>query len=234
MKLRFASYNIHKAVGMDRRRDPERIVAVLREVHADVIALQEADKRIGPREAVLPRALIDDSPWRVVPLAKRAQSMGWHGNAILVRRDLEITECHALDMPTIEPRGAACAVITAKGDGETHKFRVIGTHLDLSGIKRREQVRSLLGFVRDNGDMPSVILGDFNQWGMGTGAMREFAADWGHIAPGPSYPSRRPVARLDRIVHCGGWRCHHSQVHHSALAAVASDHLPIVAELELP
>lgn len=204
-------------------------MAVLRELHADVIALQEADRRIGAREAVLPRALIDDSPWRVAQVAKRPQSMGWHGNAILIRRDLEIAECHALDMPTIEPRGAACAVLLHGGQ----RFRVIGTHLDLSGLRRRDQVRSLLRFGSAHGSMPAVILGDFNQWGHATGAMREFADDWGQIAPGPTYPSRRPVARLDRIVHCGGWRCRAAQVHHSALAAVASDHLPIHADLEL-
>lgn len=214
---------------MDRRRDPERIVAVLRELHADVIVLQEADRRIGAREAVLPRALLDDSPWRVAHVAKRAQSMGWHGNAILVRRDIEIAECHALDLPTIEPRGAACAVLL---HGEK-RFRVIGTHLDLSGLRRRHQVRSLLRFGAEHGAMPAVILGDFNQWGHLTGAMREFASDWGQIAPGPSYPSRRPVARLDRIVHCGGWKCHAAHVHHSALAAAASDHLPIYADLEV-
>lgn len=230
MKLRFASYNIHKAVGLDRRRDPERIMAVLRELHADVIALQEADRRVGAREAVLPRALIDESPWQLVPVARRAQSMGWHGNALLVRRDLAIAECHALDLPTIEPRGAACAVIAEGGV----RMRIIGTHLDLSGLRRRDQVRSLLDFARDHGEMPTVILGDFNQWGVGTGAMREFASDWGQIAPGPSYPSRRPIARLDRIVHCGGWICEAAQVHHSALAAVASDHLPISASLTLP
>lgn len=229
MKLRFASYNIHKGVGTDRKRDPERIMAVLRETHADVIALQEADRRIGAREAVLPRALIDDSPWRVVPLAKRARSMGWHGNAILVRRDLKIDECHTLDLPTLEPRGAACAVLGS----DKRQFRVIGTHLDLSGLKRRDQVRAMLRFAADHGDMPTVILGDFNQWGHGTGAMREFANGWILIAPGPSYPSRAPLARLDRIVHCGGWQCHHAAVHHSALAAAASDHLPIHADLEL-
>jgi endonuclease/exonuclease/phosphatase family metal-dependent hydrolase len=216
-------------VGLDRRRDPERIVAVLRETHADIIALQEADRRIGAREAVLPRALLDDSPWRVATVAKRSQSMGWHGNAILVRRDIAIDECHALDLPTLEPRGAACAVIGVGG----MRFRVIGTHLDLSGLKRRDQVRSLLGFTAGHGSMPSVILGDFNQWGHTTGAMREFAPEWSQIAPGASYPSRRPIARLDRIVHCGGWQCHSAQVHHSALAAVASDHLPIHADLEL-
>lgn len=216
-------------MGLDRRRDPERIVSVLRELHADVIALQEADRRIGAREAVLPRHLFDESPWRVAHVARRAQSMGWHGNAILVRRDLEITECRALDLPTLEPRGAACAVIGSGAD----RVRVIGTHLDLSGLRRREQVRSLLRFASEHDDMPAVILGDFNQWGHTTGAMREFGPDWGLIAPGPSYPSRAPLARLDRIVHSRNLRCHGSSVHHSALAAVASDHLPIHADLEI-
>lgn len=215
---------------MDRRRDPERIVAVLRELDADVIALQEADRRIGARAAVLPRHLFDESPWRIANVAKRAQSMGWHGNALLIRRDLEIAECHALDMPTIEPRGAACAII---GTGDT-RFRVIGTHLDLSGLRRRDQVRSLLRYAAADAAMPTVIMGDFNQWGQLTGAMRELSSDWGHIAPGPSYPSRTPIARLDRLVHCGHWVCHGSHVHHSALAVVASDHLPIHADLELP
>lgn len=229
MKLRFATYNIHKGVGTDRRRDPERIMAVLRETHADIIALQEADRRLGTREAVLSRALIDDSPWRVAPVAKRAQSMGWHGNAILVRRDLEIDECHALDLPTLEPRGAVCAVI---GSGR-RQMRVVGTHLDLSGLRRRDQVHALLGFVADHGDMPTVIMGDFNQWGQTTGAMRAFGDTWHHVIPGPSYPSRAPIARLDRIVHCGRFHAGRSQVHHSALAAVASDHLPVWSDLDL-
>lgn len=229
MKLRFASYNIHKAVGLDRRRDPERVIAVLREFDADIIALQEADRRLGEREAVLPRALLDDSPWRPAPVAKRPRSMGWHGNAILVRRNLHVGDCLALDLPTLEPRGAVCVEI---GEGKS-RFRVIGTHLDLSGIRRRDQVRSLLSFVKSAPDMPTVLLGDFNQWGHATGAMREFEPAWSLITPGPSYPSRRPIARLDRIVHCGGWECCAHHVHHSALSSVASDHLPIHADLNL-
>ena len=89
MELTFASYNIHKAVGLDRRRDPERILSVLREIDADVIALQEVDRRIGQRATVLPRALLDDTPWKPVRVAKRPRSLGWHGNAILVRRDID-------------------------------------------------------------------------------------------------------------------------------------------------
>ncbi|TMM48080.1 endonuclease/exonuclease/phosphatase family protein [Qipengyuania marisflavi] len=230
MQLTFASYNIHKAVGMDRRRDPERIMAVLHEIDADVIALQEADRRIGERASVLPRSEIDDSPWRVAQLAKRPRSIGWHGNAILVRREFLVGDCHAVDLPTLEPRGAACADIVCHGQ----PIRVLGTHLDLSGLRRREQIRSLLGFVDGcDGDCPTIIMGDFNQWGRTTGAMREFADGWQLITPGKSYPSRQPVAHLDRIVASPHWHCHGAHVHHTRLSATASDHLPVVAELEM-
>lgn len=71
MRLTFASYNIHKAVGTDRRRDPDRVITVLREIDADIIALQEADLRIGERASVLERTALDDSPWKPVNVAKR-------------------------------------------------------------------------------------------------------------------------------------------------------------------
>ena len=230
MQLTFASYNIHEAVGLDRKRDPERILSVLNEIDADIIALQEADRRIGERASVLPRAEIDDTNWRVIEVAKRPRSIGWHGNALLVRRDLEILSGEALDLPTLEPRGAACGEIVVEG----RPLRVIGTHLDLSGLRRRDQIRSLLAFVGAcNRDLPTVIMGDFNQWGRTTGAMREFSSDWQIVTPGRSYPSRQPVATLDRIVASKHWRLVETEVHHTGLAAVASDHLPVIAKLEL-
>ena len=230
MQLTFASYNIHKAVGLDRKRDPERILSVLNEIDADIIALQEADRRIGERASVLPRAEIDDTHWRVIEVAKRPRSIGWHGNALLVRRELEILSGEALDLPTLEPRGAACGEIVVEG----RPLRVIGTHLDLSGLRRRDQIRSLLAFVGAcNRDLPTVIMGDFNQWGRTTGAMREFSSDWRIVTPGRSYPSRQPVATLDRIVASKHWRLVETEVHHTGLAAVASDHLPVIAKLEL-
>lgn len=230
MQLRFASYNIHKGVGIDRRRDPERIIAVLREIDADIIALQEADLRLGDRAAVLPRAALDDTRWRPAPVAKRARSMGWHGNALLVRRDLEFADARALDLPTLEPRGAVLCDILAQGQG----LRVVGTHLDLSGLRRRDQIRTLLRYLDAlDRTCPTVVMGDFNQWGNKSGAMREFAGGWQMLDCGLSFPSRRPVARLDRIVASDEWRVETARVHHSALAAQASDHLPIVAELSL-
>ena len=230
MQLTFASYNIHKGVGLDRRRDPERILSVLHEIDADIIALQEADRRIGERASVLPRADIDDTRWRVIEVARRPRSIGWHGNALLVRRGIDIVSGEALDLPTIEPRGAACGEIVVEG----HSLRVIGTHLDLSGLRRRDQIRSLLGFCSAcERNLPTVIMGDFNQWGRQTGAMREFAHGWHIVTPGRSYPSRQPVATLDRIVASTHWDVVSSDVHHTALSTVASDHLPVKAVLSL-
>ena len=80
---------------------------------------------------------------------------------------------------------------------------------------------------------PTVLMGDFNQWGHSRGALREFVSPWQALAIGNSFPSRRPLAPLDRIVHSGDWACSLAAVHHSALAAVASDHLPVRATLEL-
>ena len=228
-KLRFASYNIHKAVGVDGVRDPSRIISVLREIDADVVALQEADRRFGERESVLPRAALDDTHWQVVPVASRPRSIGWHGNALLVRRDIEVLESEPLHLPTLEPRGAVCARLRREGV----TFRAIGTHLDLSGLRRSDQVRAILGYCEGLAtDCPIILMGDFNQWTARSGAVRHFGR-WDVISPGPSFPSRRPVARFDRIALSPGWEVNGQGVHHSALAAQASDHLPIWLDAQI-
>lgn len=231
MQLTFASYNIHKGVGVDGTRDADRIVSVLREIDADVIALQECDRRFGQRATVIERAALDDTPWRALPVARRPRSLGWHGNALLVRRSFKPVESEPLVLPTLEPRGAV------RGDflvGQ-RRLRVVGMHLDLSGLRRRDQIRAVLDHVDDcDGACPAVLLGDLNQWGKASGAMREFGAGWQSLVPGPSFPSRRPVANLDRIVASHEWRVVEHGVHHSALASQASDHLPVWARLELP
>ncbi len=237
MKLKVASYNIHKGVGLDRRRDPDRILTVLREIDADVIALQEADRRYGLREAVIPRAALDDhSPWRAVEpghydSARTASSMGWHGNALLVRRDIEVIGACAVPLPTIEPRGAVCVSLRL---GE-QVVRVIGMHLDLSGLRRRAQVEAVCAHIAGH-DEPghAVMMGDLNEWSAAGGALAAFRAPLRVLTPGRSFPSRRPLAQLDRIVVSEGLHVERAGVHHSALAAVGSDHLPVWADLRLP
>ncbi len=232
MPLTFASYNIHKAVGLDRRREPERIMAVLHEIDADVVALQEADRRFGRRESVLPRQLLDDlSHYRAVPLGHRPDSIGWHGNALLVKRGITVIEAGVVPLPTLEPRGAVRADLLIAGT----RVRVVGMHLDLSGLRRRQQVRAILAHCERCGPpCPTVLMGDFNEWALHGGSFGELHPPWLVLAPGRSFPSRRPVAQLDRIVISGEWGLEGVHVHHSPLAARASDHLPVYARLMLP
>lgn len=232
MQITFASYNIHKAVGLDRRRDPERILNVLREVNADVVALQEVDRRYGRRMAVLPLdAIRSGTDYVPVPLSMKPDSLGWHGNAILARKGIDLVEAAAVPLPMLEPRGAIRADLVIEG----RRFRVVGMHLDLSGLRRRHQVRSVLSHCADcKIRIPTVMMGDLNEWAQRGGCLREFDASWRVLAPGRSFPSRRPIATLDRIVVSGEWEVSGTHVHHSPLSAVSSDHLPVFAALSLP
>ena len=229
-ELKFASYNIHKAVGSDGRYDPDRILAVLHEVDADIVALQEVDRRFGRRAAVLPRAHVEEHGYDIVHCATRPDSMGWHGNAILVRRGFAVLAAGPVHLPAIEPRGAVYAELEKDG----RRLWIAGMHLDLSGLRRRAQIRAVTGeFSRLEQPCPAVLLGDFNEWSPRGWPLRELGSAWQALAPGRSFPSRQPLAPLDRIVLSREWEVKAQGVHHSALAVRASDHLPVWATVRL-
>ena len=227
--IKVASYNIHKGIGLDRRRDPGRILEVLREIDADVIALQEADRRFGRKVCVLPESLLAaHSPWKPVALGL-AGSMGWHGNVLLVRKTANILDCETIHLPALEPRGAVMADVTFG----TFGLRVVGMHLDLSGLRRRHQAHSILAHVDASAERrPTVLMGDLNEWSRNAGCLRDFARDYGFAATGPSFHSRRPVGKLDRIMASRDLRILDCGVHISACSRRASDHLPIWARIE--
>lgn len=221
-----ASYNIRKGLGTDRRRNPHRILEVLHEIHADVVALQEADRRFGARQSALPAELISQGEYKAVPFDIRPGGIGWHGNAILVRHSAEITDCAPLLLPTLEPRGAVMAELRLGSQA----LRVVGMHLDLSGLWRRRQVRAIIEQLCRRPAMPTVLMGDLNEWSLHGGCIREFG-DF-HVAPtGRSYHSRRPVGCLDRIILTPDLHLVSCGVHVSERARMASDHLPIWARL---
>ncbi len=229
--IKVVSYNMHKAIGTDRRRDPMRTLAVLNEIDADVIALQEADRRFGTRAGVIsPHLLEEHSPWKAVPVGIRTQWMGWHGNALLVRKDAAVSHCETIQLPTLEPRGAVMADIRIDGS----PLRIVGMHLDLSGLWRRRQASAILAHIAGaSTQYLTVLMGDLNEWTRAAGCLRDFCRDYTSCNTGPSFHARRPVARLDRIlvsreitvVDCG--------VHESMAARTASDHLPIWARLRV-
>jgi endonuclease/exonuclease/phosphatase family metal-dependent hydrolase len=227
--IRVASYNMRKAIGLDRRRRPERTIEVLNELDADVIALQEADRRFGSRLSALPPHLIEEhSDYKPVPFAARAGSLGWHGNAILVRKSVEIVGCELLHLPSLEPRGAVLAEV--KLDGVI--VRVVGMHLDLSGLWRRRQAHAILAHLALRNPNPrTVLMGDLNEWSANGGCLRDFGHHLRFAECGRSFHSRRPIAQLDRIMVSDGLKIVESGAHGSAVARRASDHLPVWARL---
>ncbi|MHA6719298.1 endonuclease/exonuclease/phosphatase family protein [Sphingomonas sp. RS6] len=227
--IKVASYNMRKSIGTDRRRRPERTLEVLREVDADVIALQEADRRFGAREAVLTANLLaEHSPWKPVPFGMRARSMGWHGNALLVRKSAQIIDCEAIHLPTLEPRGAVMADLRIDGQ----PLRVIGMHLDLSGLWRRRQAHAILAHLAASTKAyPTVLMGDLNEWSAHSGCLRDFGTHFAFADTGKSYHARRPMARLDRIMASEALEIVESGVHTSLASRTASDHLPVWATL---
>lgn len=229
--IKVASYNIHKGIGLDRRRDPARIVQVLREIDADVIALQEADRRFGAKTCVIPLEMLEEeSPWKAISFGTRVGSMGWHGNVLLVRKDSVVMDSEPIHLPTLEPRGAVMADVRAGG----FPIRVVGMHLDLSGLWRRRQAHAILTHVDASAtSRPTVMMGDLNEWSKHAGSLREFGRNYSIAATGPSFHVRRPVAQLDRIMVSRELRVVECGVHHSATARKASDHFPIWARLEV-
>lgn len=227
--IKVASYNIHKGIGLDRRRNPERVVEVLREIDADVIALQEADRRFGTRACVLPYHLLEEhSDWKPIPVSLSALSMGWHGNVVLVRKSAVIVDSEAIHLPSLEPRGAVMADVRTTGG----MIRVVGMHLDLSGLWRRRQAAAILAHVDASLHRhPTVLMGDLNEWTAAAGCLRDFCRDHTIAPTGPSFHSRRPVGRLDRIMVSRDLRVADCGVHASAAARKTSDHLPIWATL---
>jgi endonuclease/exonuclease/phosphatase family metal-dependent hydrolase len=231
MPLKVATYNIRKCIGLDRKRDPARILAVLSEIGADIITLQEADRRFGARESCLPAAMIEaETPWTHVPFNIRPGGIGWHGNAILVRRGVEIKNAHPMDLPMLEPRGAVEAELIIDG----RHIRVIGAHLDLSGLWRRRQIKAMLAHIdAASRHLPTILMGDFNQWS-DRGALSEFAFHHHRILKTPkSFHTSRPVAQLDRIIVSHDVDVVDCGAHISPLSQKASDHLPIWADLSL-
>ena len=228
--IRVASYNMRKAIGTDRRRKPERTIEVLNELGADVIALQEADRRFGARTSALPLHMLEEhSDYKPVPLDTRSGSIGWHGNALLVKKSVEVLDKELVHIPSLEPRGAVLADLNVDGT----ELRVLGMHLDLSGLWRRRQAHAILAHLdRRDGDPATVLMGDLNEWSANRGCIRDFGQHHRFAECGRSFHARRPIAPLDRIMVNDRLDIVESGAHSSATARKASDHLPIWAALQ--
>ncbi|WP_037952387.1 endonuclease/exonuclease/phosphatase family protein [Sulfitobacter donghicola] len=227
-RIRIASYNIRKARGLDQKRNPHRILEVVNGLEADVVALQEADKRLGVRApAVSPELIEGETDFRVIETSTNGISLGWHGNAVLVRKGIITSAVTRLTLPGLEPRGAVRLTLDVFGG-----IDVVAAHLGLRRRDRRAQLALIEGACQK--DRRSVIAGDFNEWS----ATRGFEAleeRFDVISPGRSFHARRPIAGLDRFALSKGIAIYDAGVQQNAVSRIASDHLPIWADItEIP
>lgn len=229
--MRIASYNIHKCRGTDGRTRPERILEVIMEIDADLIALQEVDRRFGRRDGLLdPEAIRRQTGMRLLVQSDLPQGHGWHGNALLVRAEPKSYRRLRLRLPGFEPRGAIVAELNF-GGGE---FRVIAAHLGLLRQSRLDQASALLKAHREMAPMPTILMGDFNEWRRRRrSSLSVLEPTFSSGSPPLSFPSRRPIFALDRILGWPDGLVNDLAVHTSPLARIASDHLPLTARAHI-
>lgn len=226
-----ASYNVHKCVGVDMRFDPERTAAVIGEIGADVIALQEADRRFGERAGLLDLGRLERECGLIpVPVTGETNCHGWHGNLLLIRAGT-LRDVHQISLPGVEPRGALVVDVDLTGG----PLRIVATHLGLLRRSRGRQAEAILQATYARQDRPTVLLGDLNEWRLGRrSSLHNFGSAFGPLTVAlPSFPSRFPLFALDRILGNPHDLICAIEVHATPLARVASDHLPIKARIDL-
>lgn len=225
-----ASWNIHKGVGGDRKRDLDRTAMVIGELDADILALQEADTRFGTRTGLLDLAHLERQTGLIhVPVAGVGPAHGWHGNVLLLR-EASVDDLHQINLPGFEPRGALVADLKMAG----RPLRVIAAHLGLLPGSRTAQVAAILHKLAALDDRPTLLMGDLNEWRTGHGS--SLAGLKGHLPQAPivrSFPARMPFMPFDRIMACDRSELLDLATHDTLLARRASDHLPIRARLRL-
>lgn len=218
-----ASYNIHKAQGLDRRVDLMRIAAVLEEIGADLVGVQEI---YAQQAETLARRLA--LSYRMGVTTERAE--GPYGNAVFTRFSIRGAHFFDLTRHRREPRGGLRVDVSVEGQ-VLHLFNV---HFGLSLRERAEQVEDLVRthILREGVAGSRVVVGDLNEWFPGA-VGRALRQELHGPRSRRTHPSPLPLFALDRIYwdrHLHGERFH---VHTSRLARVASDHLPVVARLRL-
>jgi endonuclease/exonuclease/phosphatase family metal-dependent hydrolase len=224
--LTVVTYNIHGAVGTDRRFAPDRIVDVLREIEADVIALQEVPLG-GVRFPNMLEMLEQATGFHGVAGPTRLGPERLYGNAVLSRYPIRARRSIDLSFGSHEPRGALDADLDCHG----HPLRIVATHLGLRFAERRDQIRRLLQ-VFDTESMPVILLGDINEWFVWGRSLRWLVSHFQAVPAPRTFPSYLPVFALDRIWIRPRHRLVHVEVHRTALARVASDHLPLIAHID--
>jgi endonuclease/exonuclease/phosphatase family metal-dependent hydrolase len=227
-RLLVATYNIHGCVGTDRHRDIGRIAAVLAELDADIVGLQEVDSRPSRSASAQAPELARRLDMELAEGPLLLEGDGHYGNALLSRWPLRIERRQRLPHRVGEARGFIHAAVAPPAGCQWH---VLVTHLSLGASSRRRQLAAVADELSVTMPTPAVLLADLNEWygwARGLAGLGRVAT---LLAAPPTFPSRRPMLRLDRIALRGCRATRPAWTHRTALSAVASDHLPLLAEI---
>jgi endonuclease/exonuclease/phosphatase family metal-dependent hydrolase len=226
MELKLASYNIHACIGTDGHFDPFRIVDVIREMDADIIALQEVEHHM-----VNDIDLLDFIAQQTGMIGIAGPTMfresRHYGNAVLSKYPLSSHELIDLSLAPHEPRGA----IQLRLEIEQHQLVIMTTHFGLKPTERQYQVEKLLSRLGEHEVDTAVLMGDLNEWFIWGSTLRRLKAYFDTTPAKKSFPSFFPIFALDRIWVHPRQHLLSLDVHKTALAKKASDHLPVVARI---
>jgi endonuclease/exonuclease/phosphatase family metal-dependent hydrolase len=232
--VRIVTYNVHRCRGLDRRTRPERIADVLAAVDADVVALQEV---IGAGASGSGHAEILGACLGMGWVMSAARELRRHqfGNVVLSRHPIREHAQHDLSWKSCEPRCCQRVGIDL-GAGVLNVFNV---HLGTALLERRYQAARLATWVHDRRvAAPKLVLGDFNEWSRGIAedvlAHRLNSIDlYPHLKRRRTYPGIFPFLHLDHIYFDGNVEVRRITMPRTRLAMIASDHLPLVADLRV-
>jgi endonuclease/exonuclease/phosphatase family metal-dependent hydrolase len=240
--LRIVTYNVHKCRGLDRRVRPARIASVLRELDADIIALQEVLCVGGAaREMDQARFIAEELGYEYCLGENRRLGGGAYGNVILSRLPWRHVRNYDITWRGRERRGCL-RVDIEMGNGATGQLlHLFNVHLGTAYIERRHQARQLVGErILGSTELTGarVILGDFNEWtkGLATRLLTERLQSVDlrtHLRSPRTYPGPLPLVHLDHIYFDPALELQQLTLHKSRTALVASDHLPLVADFRV-
>jgi endonuclease/exonuclease/phosphatase family metal-dependent hydrolase len=232
--LRIVTYNIHRSIGMDRRKRPDRIAAVLRDINADIICLQEV-VAAGPSGVSHIEEIGAGLGMGWVMAAARHRRGHQFGNAILSRLPILHHAEHDLSWKTCEERCLQRADIGING----HTLHVYNVHLGTAILERRYQAQRLATIVSDKHvGGAKIVLGDFNEWmrGMTTQLLSSKLKSVdlaNYLKRRRTYPGLFPLLHLDHIYYAGRMEIVGIELPRTRLSLVASDHLPLVADVRV-